>query len=137
MDSCGTYNAAGLRLSGDNSGFTGTVNVSGPNLRLDAPESASANATWIVGVSGTGGLQLNAPGTTNTFQLGALSGNGCIAGHFIFSSSQIQTLSVGALGTDSTFSGSIIDNAVNNAAFGNADGAANNVLALTKWAPEP
>ena len=132
VDLCGTYNAAGMRLSGNNSNFAGTVIVSGPNLRLDTPESASANAAWIVGVNGTGGLQLNAPGTTNTFQLGSLSGNGNIAGHFIFSSSQVQTLSVGALGTDSTFSGSIINNAVNNAAFGNADGAANNVLALTK-----
>jgi autotransporter-associated beta strand protein len=61
-----------------------------------------------------------------------LSGNGCIAGHYYFSSSQVQTVSVGALGTDTTFAGTIIDNAVGNPAFGNNDGAANNALALSK-----
>lgn len=132
LDLSGAYNAAGLRLSGSNSGFAGTFKVTGPNVRLDSPDSGSANAAWVVGVGGTGGLQLNAPGTANTFALGSLSGNGCIAGHYYFSSNQVQTLSVGALGTDTTFDGTIVDNATNNAAFGNNDGAANNVLALNK-----
>jgi autotransporter-associated beta strand protein len=79
LDLSGVYNAAGMRLSGSNAGFTGTVRVSGPNVRLDTPDSGSANAAWIVGVSGTGGLQLNTSGTANTFQLGSLSGNGCTA----------------------------------------------------------
>jgi autotransporter-associated beta strand protein len=132
LDLAGTYNVSGLRLSGSNSGFVGTVKITGPNVRLDSPNSTSANAAWVVGVNGTGGMQLNAPGTANTFPLGSLSGNGCIMGHYYFTSSQVQTVSVGALGTDTTFDGTIVDNAVSNPAYGNIDSAANNVLALNK-----
>jgi fibronectin-binding autotransporter adhesin len=125
-----TYNDSGLRLEGDNSGFTGTATVTGANVRLGTATAGSAAAKWVV----DGNLQLDAAGTT-TYNLGELSstvGTGGISGHATNGSSTVSTISVGALNTNSTFSGIIVNMAANNAATGNADSATNNVLALTK-----
>ena len=120
VDLAGILDGAGLRLEGDNSGFTGSVYVSGVNVRITSG-AGSAAAAWTV----DGGLQLNEV-TANTFNLGSLDGAGNIGSHV---SAATQTLSIGALGTDTTFSGIIADM---NAAAGNLDGAAGSTIGLTK-----
>jgi autotransporter-associated beta strand protein len=123
----GIFNGAGLQLAGNNSGYTGTATVTGANTRLGSATAGSAAANWVV----NGNLQTDVVGGA-TFQLGALSGTGAISGHANNTSPAISTLSIGALNTNTTFSGTIIDNALDDVATGNADGAKNNVLALTK-----
>ena len=126
----GVYNMNGLFLNGDNSAFSGTVNVTGSNNRLGKSFSGSALAKWVV----NGALQAQLVGGTN-YYLGELSSTGTggsLVGHAGNPSSAIQNFVVGALNTSSTFSGIIADNAANNAQTGNTDAAANNHLALTK-----
>jgi autotransporter-associated beta strand protein len=126
----GILNSAGLLFGGDNSGYTGTVTVTGANTRLASATAGSSGAAWVV----NGNLQLQVTGAT-TYHLGALSstvGTGGISGHATNASSTVSTLSVGALGTSTTFSGVIANMPNNTAALGNLDGASNNVLALTK-----
>jgi autotransporter-associated beta strand protein len=123
----GIFNGAGLRLAGDNSGYTGTVTVTGSNTRLGATTASSAAAAWVI----NGNLQTDVVGG-GSFGFGALSGSGGISGHALNPSLAISTLHVGALNTSTTFSGRITDNAAGDASTGNSDGASNNVLALTK-----
>jgi len=81
-----------------------------------------------------GNLQLNGVGAT-TYEFGELSSTvstGGISGHAANGSPTTSTLRVGALDTNSTFSGIIVDLPANNAATGNLDNAANNLLALEK-----
>lgn len=77
-----------MRFTGDNSGFTGTINISGATnnrmLRLSSPNAGSANATWSI----AGGNTLQIDGVP--VQLGTISGNGTIAG-----TSGAGTISVG------------------------------------------
>jgi autotransporter-associated beta strand protein len=120
-------NASGLRLGGDDSSYLGTVTITGANVRLGSANAGSAAAAWVV----NGVLQTDVTGGA-TFQLGALSGSGGISGHAINASVATSTLSVGALNTNTTFSGVIVDNAADTAATGNSDGAKKNMLALTK-----
>jgi fibronectin-binding autotransporter adhesin len=122
-----TFGDNGLRLQGDNSGYNGTATVTGANVRLGAATAGSAMAAWVV----NGNLQTDVSGGA-TFNLGSLNGSGNISGHGSNASAAVSTLSVGALNTNDTFSGTIIDNAQNNAVSGDLDGGGNNVLALTK-----
>lgn len=121
------YNNAGLRLGGNNAGYTGTATVTGTNTRLGSATAGSAAANWVV----NGNLQTDVIGGAS-FDLGALSGSGIISGHANNPSRAVSTLRVGALNTNTTYAGRIIDNAQNDAASGNADGARNNVLTLNK-----
>jgi autotransporter-associated beta strand protein len=123
----GIFNGSGLRLAGDNSGYTGTATVTGANTRLGSATAGSAAANWVV----NGNLQTDVVGGA-TFQLGALSGTGIISGQANNASPVVSILSIGALNTNTTFSGAIIDNALDDDATGNTDGTQNNVLALTK-----
>ena len=120
VDLAGIIDSAGMRLEGDNSAFSGTAYVSGVNVRITAA-AGSAAAAWTV----DGGLQLDEV-TANTFNLGALDGAGNIGSHV---SAATLTLSIGALGLDTTFSGVIADM---NTAAGNLDGASGSTIALTK-----
>ena len=120
VDLAGIINSSSVHLEGDNSGFSGTAYVSGVNVRITAAASSAA-AAWTV----DGGLQLNEV-TANTFNLGALDGAGNIGSHV---SAATQTLVIGALGMDTTFSGVIADM---NSAAGNLDGASGSTIALTK-----
>lgn len=123
----GIFNASGLCLAGDNSSYTGTATVTAANTRLNSTNAGSAAASWVV----NGNLQTDVVGG-GTFQLGALSGTGTISGHANNPSPATSTVSVGALNTNTTFSGTLVDNALNDATTGNPDGAQRNVLALTK-----
>lgn len=121
IDAAAIYNASGLQFAGDASGYTGTLTVSGANVRL-TPNASSAGANYVV----NGGLQLDS-GNGATYNLGSLSGGGEVGSH---SSNVLQTISVGALNTDTTFSGKFTN--IINDSNGNTDGAANSVVALTK-----
>ena len=123
----GIFNGSGLRLEGDDSGYSGTVTVTGANTRLGSATASSAAAAWGI----NGNLQTDVAGGA-TFNLGSLSGSGGISGHANNGSSTVSTLSVGTLNTSTDFSGTIANNALNTTTTGNADGAQNNVLALTK-----
>ncbi|MFM1904292.1 MAG: hypothetical protein RLZZ440_2192 [Planctomycetota bacterium] len=123
----GIFNGAGLRLTGNNAGFTGSATVTGANTRLGATTSASAAAAWIV----DGNLQTDVVGG-GSFQFGSLAGSGTISGHAANAAAATSTLVIGSLGTNTTFSGSILDNAADTVATGNSDGARNNRLAVTK-----
>lgn len=95
---------AGLHLSGDNSGFTGTfitVNrSSNQRMRFDAASAGSANANWVLNCGFTDGQGLAFGNGTISF--GALSGSGAIR-----SDGGAPVMSIGALNTNTTFSGVI------------------------------
>lgn len=99
---------AGLHISGDNSGFTGTfitVNrSSNERIRFDAATAGSANANWILNNGFTDGHGL-AFGT-GTISFGSLSGSGA----FRNDGGGSPVMSIGALNTSTTFSGVISGN---------------------------
>ena len=126
----GVFNQNGLFLSGDNSAFDGTVIVTGSNNRLGTGASGSALARWVV----NGALQARVVGG-DTYHLGELSSTATTGGLVGWAgnlSPAIQEFVVGALNTSSTYSGVMSNNASGNAATGNSDAAANNIVALTK-----
>lgn len=90
----------GLHLSGNNSEFTGTfisVNRSSRHrVRIDAASAGSAKANWILNNSFSDGHRLS---FNDTIQFGALSGGGLI------NSFNAPVMSIGALNTNTTFSG--------------------------------
>jgi autotransporter-associated beta strand protein len=86
------FNGSGLRLGGNNSGYTGTATVAGSNVRLGAASAGSAAAAWVV----NGNLQTDVTGGA-TFELGSLSGAGTISGHAANASRAVSVLRVGAL----------------------------------------
>ncbi|MCB1129866.1 MAG: autotransporter-associated beta strand repeat-containing protein, partial [Verrucomicrobiae bacterium] len=98
----GGSGAKTLAFSGDNSGFTGTftqTNDSNNRTAFNAATAGSANAAWDLNRNVNGGVALNF--TNSTIHFGALSG-----GAFIRSNSNgTVNVSVGALGTDTTFGG--------------------------------
>jgi autotransporter-associated beta strand protein len=105
----GTASVAGqwaVGLGGDNSGFTGTwINGSlgSDNLtRFDTANSGSASASWVL----NGGRMVNANNSSPTISLGSLSGTGGILSN---NTSGQVTYSIGALNTDTTFSGQIVN----------------------------
>ena len=94
--------ARSIQLTGDNSGFTGTVNVnnaSGLRFRLNAATAGSASATWNMNNNTTAGTSLGYG--TGTLSLGALTGGGQIRQD----AGGTSTLRIGDLGTSTTFSG--------------------------------
>lgn len=92
-----------VTLSGDNSGFTGTFTINGNNqgrMSIASTNSGSANAAWVLN---NGADDCPNFGFTGTIKFGSLSGGG---GWGIRSGGAI-TLEVGALNTNSTFSGTL------------------------------
>lgn len=106
-----------LMLGGDNSGFSGSITNAQSNIYFKNAAAGSAAATWVV----LGGATLagQIPGADSTFELGSLSGAGRLAND---GSTGTVTFSIGALNTDSTFSGTIMDRL----------GGTANYVALTK-----
>lgn len=113
--SCSAWvNFSGPQLAGDNSGFSGTFTVNNTGsmrFKLASTNAGSASASWVFNPDFTDGIGLTCG--TGTLKLGALSGYGRIRND---SGSTTTTLEIGALGTDTTFTGQIQDNGNNNIA---------------------
>lgn len=125
----GIYNQNGLFFNGDDSAFSGTVTVAGSNNRLGNTNSGSVYAKWVI----NGGLaaQLVGGGTYEMGELSSTTTGGCLCGHAVNTTPSIQEWVVGFLNTSTTYLGIFADNA-GSSACGNSDGAANNLVALTK-----
>lgn len=95
-----TLGASG-QTSVDLSGVGGTIDLSGGNVFLAETGAGSVSAAWNISTSGTNlGL-----GATGTIHLGSLSG---VAGSVLRTAGSFSpTASIGALNTDTTFSGNI------------------------------
>lgn len=103
LDANTNYN--GIRLAGDNSGFSGilTLSSTGNSARhkFENPNAGSAAAKWILnGPTDSGSMNFG----TGTIHFGEFSGN---ANQIRNNATGTATLSVGALNTDSTFTGVI------------------------------
>lgn len=98
--------AASLTLTGDNSAYTGTFtqsNVANNALNLNSTSAGSAAAAWVFNNTWTASsrTRLNLDGTIH---FGSLAGSAV----GIVNGSGTATLSVGALNTDTTFSGTLV-----------------------------
>jgi autotransporter-associated beta strand protein len=94
-----------LYLAGDNSGFTGTYqdqNNGNAVTRFSANTAGSASARWIFNQPTLGKTSL--PGVTGTIRFGSFSGSGTLSDG---GSGIVNTIEVGALGLNDTFSGVI------------------------------
>ena len=96
----GTFTAI---LGGDNSGLLGTVTVTLSNMFLNSATAASASAAWVVNA----GTLANTLAGTPTHNLGSFGGSGGSLGNNVGGSA--VTYSIGALGTDTTYSGTIVN----------------------------
>ncbi len=87
-----------MRLSGDNSGFSGTINLNGTSgnrsLRLSSATAGSSSGTWTVGAANT--LQVNGVAVN----LGTLNGAGTVTNSH---ATNVAGITVGS----GTFSGAI------------------------------
>jgi autotransporter-associated beta strand protein len=117
----------GVDIFGNNSGFTGSVTMSGPTavfarFRTDGAEGS--NVAWDLGNNGS--VLAATVGANTVFQLGSLAGGTLsrLSGHESGGGVGSSTYEVGALGTSTTFSGAIMD--------GRTDTNAGNFTALTK-----
>lgn len=113
----GGTGAKSITFSGENSGFTGTfiqTNDGNNRTAINAATAGSASAAWDLRRNVNGGTALNFAGSTIHF--GSLTGGGFIRAN----TAGTVTVSVGALGTNTTLSGK----------FQQANGGS--VLALTK-----
>lgn len=104
VEDCNTY--SGLRLSGDNSSFTGefrTKNRSGYHrVFFDNAAAGSAKAVWILEANNAYGHILNF--SSGTLYFGSLSGGG-----YIRSYTGTPTINIGALNTSTTYGGTMRD----------------------------
>ncbi|MDR3459783.1 MAG: autotransporter-associated beta strand repeat-containing protein [Verrucomicrobiae bacterium] len=115
-------NTSQIGLGADNSGFTGTwiQDAGNTSLRFDSPNSGSASAAWVFNQS-QNSQRVRFNFGTGTINLGSISGgSGNVGMANISSGAVIATLSVGALNTNTTYSGGIEAN------------GANGIIALTK-----
>jgi autotransporter-associated beta strand protein len=97
-------NYGGAQLSGNNSGYSGTLTVnnsSSQRFRFLAATAGSSNAVWVLNNNTTDGQSANLG--NGTLYLGALAGYG----QFRQDASGTTTLEIGALNLDSTFTGII------------------------------
>lgn len=102
-------NVGGTHFNGDNSGFTGTFtssNATNHRIRFNASTAGSANATWVLNNSQTDGYGLTFGNGTISF--GALSGSGVFRSDS--ANGTIGVISIGALNTDTTFTGTMVSN---------------------------
>ncbi|MEO6477601.1 autotransporter-associated beta strand repeat-containing protein [Luteolibacter sp.] len=104
-----------LQLSGNNSGYTGTFTEDGGNTSLEflSASAGSASAAWVFNNTIAQRTRFNFG--TDTINLGSLSGSGDLAN--IAASGTTATLSVGALNTDTTFSGVLAANGTSHLAL--------------------
>jgi autotransporter-associated beta strand protein len=93
-----------LYLSGDNSGYTGTITTSATNTRLGKLNSGSASASWIINGNTTVDDTV-----IGTYHFGALSGSGSGVLSVNAAGNPTQILSIGALNTNTTYAGVIKD----------------------------
>jgi autotransporter-associated beta strand protein len=94
-----------LYLGGDDSGFTGTYqdqNNANADTRFTAPTAGSASAHWIFNQPTLGRTSL--PTTSGTIRFGSFSGTGTLSDG---GTGIMNTVEVGALGLNDTFSGVI------------------------------
>jgi len=99
----GNYSAM---FGGDNSGFTGTVNHNSSNMFFNSFSGGSAAAAWVINGGNILGTGSGAVGT-GTVQLGSLAGtSGQIRSE---GSGGTHTYEIGALNTDTTYAGTIIN----------------------------
>jgi autotransporter-associated beta strand protein len=102
-------NVGATVLLGDNSGFTGTFtssNATNHRLRFNQPTAGSAAATWVLNNSQTDGTSFGFPNGTATIEFGALSGSGQFRNNAVGTT----TVRIGALNTNTTFSGFFVSN---------------------------
>ena len=98
-----------LFLGGDNSGFTGTFhdeNSANSVVRFAANTAGSASARWIFNQAQVPS-RTSLPASTGTIQFGSVSGGGFLSGG---GNGVVNTVEVGALGLNDTFSGALVDN---------------------------
>jgi fibronectin-binding autotransporter adhesin len=97
-----TGNPASIYLGGDNSGFSGTFTVEANGsaaTRINSANSGSQNAKWVINQPVSTRASLDFAG--GTIQFGSLTGTG----FFTSQGAGINTIEVGNLGLDETFSG--------------------------------
>jgi len=114
----GTGATLTLFLGGDNSGYTGTftsVNNGNSVVRFRNTNAGSANANWVFNNTTANRTTMSWAGN-GTISFGSMTGAGNVSGD----SSGTKTISVGALGSNDTFSGTI------------TNGTGGSVLAFTK-----
>ncbi len=107
--SAGVTPPVSLFLGGDNSGFTGTFqdqNSANSVVRFTTNTAGSANARWIFNQAQLLG-RTSLPTTTGTIQFGSMSGAGILSPN----ANVVNTIEVGALGLNDTFSGSLSETA--------------------------
>jgi autotransporter-associated beta strand protein len=99
-----SVNFGGAQLSGNNSGYAGTLTVnnsSSQRFRFLSATAGSSNAVWVLNNNTSDGQSANFG--NGTLYFGALSGNG----QFRQDTAGTSTLEIGALNLDTTFSGII------------------------------
>lgn len=98
--------ASTAALSGDNSGYTGTITFNNNNaVSFNAASAGSAGAAWVFNDGAFDRVRINVGNGTINF--GSIAGVGQMQND---TAGTTSTLSVGALGTDTTFSGTMKDN---------------------------
>ena len=105
----GTSGTVSLFLSGDNSGFTGIYqdqNNANSITRFNSTSAGSANARWIFNQA-QNNTRTTLPASTGTIRFGSISGAGFLSGG---GGGSVNTVEVGALGLNDTFSGSLNNN---------------------------
>jgi fibronectin-binding autotransporter adhesin len=95
--------AGSLFLQGNNSGLSGSVSATAGLVFFGTSNSGSASAAFTSGSAGTGEFVLNG-GTGTTVDFGSISGGGNLR---IQAGSATSTASIGALNTNTTYSGNI------------------------------
>jgi autotransporter-associated beta strand protein len=102
---------AGTHLSGDNGGFTGTFNSTGGGshrVRIDNPSAGSASANWNASATVTDGWGFTGFGVFGRIFFGSFFGNGTLRSDN--GNNTTVVFNIGALNTNSTFSGTIVAN---------------------------
>jgi len=113
-----TGGAATLTFAGDNSGYGGTVTVNnGTAVNFASGNAGSAGAAWVFNDATSDRVRINLA-SGGTINFGSIAGSGQIQND---TASTTSTLSVGALNTSTTFSGTMKNGASNTG-----------ILALTK-----
>ncbi|MEO7933115.1 MAG: autotransporter-associated beta strand repeat-containing protein [Chthoniobacterales bacterium] len=102
--------ASTATLSGNNSGFSGTFTMSGNGngnaVDFTSANAGSASAAWVFNDAAVDRVRIKIAGG-GTINFGSLAGSGQMQND---TSATTSTISVGALGTSTTFSGTMKDN---------------------------
>jgi autotransporter-associated beta strand protein len=102
-------NTGGTHFNGDNGSFSGVFtssNATNHRVRFNSAKAGSAAAAWVLNNSQTDGNGLNFG--TGTIHFGALSGGGQFRNDAALNTT--ATLSIGALNTNTTFTGVMVAN---------------------------